>query len=91
MQLAVLGAAQLLILIFGGIIVYHASKGYAKRKSKAMLLLAIGFAIVTAGAVGAGMLFDFLGVELPTVEVVQASMQAIGFFAIAYSVVGTND
>jgi hypothetical protein len=86
-----LDVAQVLILIFGGIVIYYASKGYTRTKSKSMLFLAAGFAFVVLGALLAGILFELLSVNLVTVETVQAASQAIGFFIIVFSLAGTKD
>ena len=83
--------AQVLILIFGGIVIYYASLGYRRSQSKSMLFLAIGFAFVVLGAGLAGILFELMNVALATVESVQAASQAIGFFIVVYSLAGTKD
>jgi len=77
--------AQALILVFGGIVVYYASRSYGKTKSQAMLFLALGFAFVTAGALIAGLLFNFGVGDIPMVLTVQAYAQALGFLIIVYS------
>ncbi len=86
-----LRVAQALVLTFGGIVVYSAAKGYSKRRSGAMLFLALGFAIVTAGAILAGILFETVGTDLLTAEAVQATGQAVGFGIIVYSLVGAKE
>lgn len=83
--------AQFLILVFGGIVIYYASRSYNKTRSKSMLFLAIGFAFVVLGAGLAGILFELMNVDLATVETVQAISQAIGFFIVVYSLAGTKD
>ena len=80
-----LDIAQVLILAFGGVVVYYAGRSYHKTRSQAMLLLAIGFAFVTIGAFAAGVLYTLGAVDLSTVVTVQAYSQAIGFFVIVYS------
>lgn len=80
-----LDVAQAFILVFGGIVVYFASKAYRRTKSQAMMLLALGFAFVTVGAVIAGIGYNFLTKDLGTVVTVQAYSQAVGFFIIVYS------
>lgn len=50
-----------------------------------MFLLALGFAFVVAGGVVAGFLYELDGVDIGTVEVLQAVSQAVGFFIIVYS------
>jgi len=82
---------QILILVFGGIVIYYATRGYGKSKSKSMLLLAAGFTFVVLGAGLAGILFELLNVDLITVETIQAASQAIGFFVIVYSLAGIKD
>ena len=86
-----LRATQLLILLFGGVVIFYASRGYGRTRSKSMLFLAIGFAFVVLGAGLAGILFELAGTDLVTVEAVQAASQAVGFFIIVYSLAGTKD
>jgi hypothetical protein len=80
-----LDIAQALILVFGGIVVYYASRSYARTKSQAMLFLGLGFACVTVGAVIAGVMYNFGVGDLGTVITVQAYAQAVGFLIIVYS------
>jgi len=80
-----LDAAQALILVFGGIVVYYASRAYGRTKSSSMLLLALGFACVAVGAVVAGILYNLNTNDLGTPVTVQAYSQAIGFLVIVYS------
>ncbi|HEV2226456.1 MAG TPA: hypothetical protein VGR56_06590 [Nitrososphaerales archaeon] len=91
MDLLYLNVLQALILIFGGIVVFYASRSYLRTKSRAMLLLGLGFAFVTAGAVLAGILFNVAGEDLSTVETVQAASQATGFLIIVLSLTRTKD
>ena len=83
--------AQALILVFGAVVVFYGARAYRRTKSRAMLLLSLGFGFVTAGAAMAGVLFNLAGVDLTTVEAVQASSQAVGFFIIVYSLTRTKD
>ena len=72
-------------------IVYFASKGYRKTKSKSLLFLGLGFLIVSVGAVAAGILFEVLNYDLVTVETVQAGITVAGFLVIVYSIIGKKD
>ncbi len=85
MDLTYLDIPQGLILLFGGVVVFYAGRAYRRTKSQAMMLLAIGFAFVTAGAAVAGFLFNFITNDLGVVQTSQASLQAAGFFVIVYS------
>ena len=91
MSLILLDAAQGLILVFGGIVVFYALRAHSRTKSKAMLLMGLGFAFVTVGAAIAGVLYNVANENLTTVESVQAVCQAAGFFIIVYSLTGTRD
>jgi len=80
-----LDAAQALVLVFGGVVVFYASRAYGRTKSQAMLLLGIGFACVALGAVAAGVLYSINSADLSTPITVQAYSQAVGFLVIVYS------
>ncbi|HXY56842.1 MAG TPA: hypothetical protein VEH01_04425 [Nitrososphaerales archaeon] len=77
--------AQALILVFGGVVVFYATRAYGRTKSSAMLLLALGFACVAAGAVVAGVLYNLNTNDLSTPVTVQAYSQAVGFLVIVFS------
>jgi branched-subunit amino acid ABC-type transport system permease component len=91
LDLLYLDLAQGLILVFGGIVVYFAWRAYGRMKSQAMLLLGLGFAFVTAGAVIAGIMYNYLTGDLTTVVTIQAYSQAVGFFIIVYSLAKAKD
>ena len=80
-----LDAAQALVLVLGGVVVYYALRAYGRTKSQAMLLLGIGFACVAIGAVAAGIIYSINPTDLSTPITVQAYSQAIGFLVIVYS------
>ena len=86
-----LRALQIVQVILGVIIVYYASKGFRKTKSKSLLFLAFGFIFVAVGAALAGLLFEFLSYDLTTVSVIEASTEVIGFSLIVYSIIGSKD
>jgi len=91
LTLDLLRIAQGFVLVFGLVVIYYASKGYSRTKSRSLLLLAVGFAIVSVGAVLAGVLFELLNVDLLTVDTLQAGAQAVGFFIIVVSLAVTKD
>ncbi|MDV3293791.1 MAG: hypothetical protein LYZ70_05930 [Nitrososphaerales archaeon] len=90
MPLDVLRVAQGFVLVFGLVVIFYAARGYQRTKSKSMLLLGIGFAFVSVGAVMAGILFELLNVDLLTVQAGEAIAEAIGFFIIVYSLAVTK-
>ena len=88
MDIFVLRALKLLIVILGTVLVYLGVKGYQRNRSKDMVFLSLGFALITAGSVAAGILFEFLGFQLIDVSIVEAIMVVIGFGLLIYSIYG---
>ena len=74
----------------GTVLVYLGYKGYKRTESKAMIFMSLGFALITAGSVAAGILFEFLGFQLVDVSIVEAVMVIIGFLSLVYSVYGVD-
>lgn len=55
-----------------------------------MFFLAAGFALITAGSVAAGILFEFLNYGLLEVNIAEGVVQLLGFAMIIYSVYGRS-
>ena len=73
------------ILILGGLITYFSIKAYRNTGSGALRALAVGFGIITLGALLGGT-FDFvLGVSLATGLLIDAVMTFVGLAVITYS------
>jgi len=89
--LNVLRVLQVVIVLLSLVVIYYATKGYGKTKSRSMLFLAIGFFFITIGAISAGLLFEFLNFNLTFVDTVEAACQVVGFLLIVYSILGTRD
>lgn len=84
----VLRFLKLLIVFLGTILVYLGIKGYRKSRRKDLIFLSLGFALITAGSVAAGILFEFLGYQLVDVEIVESTMIVAGFCSLTYSIFG---
>lgn len=89
-EIDLLRVAQAVVLILGGIVVYYGLISYRRTKNHAMLMLAIGFAFVTIGSVVGGIIYEVLGGDLLTADLIQAVARAIGFLVIVYSIVGVR-
>jgi len=89
-ELLLLRLLKSCILLVGLILAYLSLKSYNKTKSRNMFFLAIGFSIITAGSVIAGLSFEFLGFSLRQVNIVESSMILIGFIMLLYSIYGTD-
>lgn len=87
-SLFVLRALKVIIVLLGTILIYLGIKAYRRKRSKDMIFLSLGFALMTAGSVAAGVLFEFLGFELIDVSVVESIMVIVGFLSLIYSIYG---
>jgi len=77
--------AQTVVLVLGGSITYYAARAYDNTGDASLRALAIGFGIVTLGALVAGIVHQVLGFELAVGVAVSSWLTAVGFAAIVYS------
>jgi hypothetical protein len=84
----ILRLLKLIIVLLGTVLVYLGIKGYRRTGSRAMIFLILGFGLITAGSVAAGILFEFLGFQLIDVEIVESVMVIVGFGSLIYSIFG---
>lgn len=84
----ILRALKLIIVLLGTILVYLGIKGYRRSHGKDLVFLSLGFGLITAGSVAAGILFEFLGFQLVDVSIVEAIMVIVGFASLIYSIYG---
>ena len=73
------------ILVLGGLITYFSVKAYRNTGSNALRALAVGFGIITLGALLAGTLDVLLGIPLATGLLIDAVLTFAGFAVITYS------
>ncbi len=86
--LVVLRIVKILLVLMGAVVIWLSGQAWRRNKSSAMLFLSIGFALITAGSVAAGVLFEFLGYGLPEVSIIEGIVQLLGFGMIIYSIYG---
>jgi hypothetical protein len=73
------------ILLLGGLITYFSYKAYRNTGQRALWALAVGFGIITFGALLAGVLDALLDVSLAVGILVDAALTLLGFAVITYS------
>jgi glycerol uptake facilitator-like aquaporin len=78
-------AAKTLTVVFGGLITLLALRAYRRTGAHELRALAVGFGIVTIGAVLAGVTDVFLNVGFETSVLVESVVTVIGFGIITYS------
>lgn len=83
-------SVRLIVVALGLLIAFMAFKSYRKNHSNAMLLLSVGFVLVTIGAVIEGVLFEFLSIDLFQATIVESLIVALGFIIIIFSIFGSK-
>jgi hypothetical protein len=74
-----------LTLVLGGMITYYSYRAYRRTASRALRALALGFGIVTLGALFAGIVDQLIAVDPDLAFVVESAFTTIGFAIILYS------
>jgi hypothetical protein len=69
-------------LILGAFIVYLAYRGFRRNRSRPLLYVAVGFALITAGTIAEGLLYVIIGSELLTAIATGTAITVLGFLAI---------
>ncbi|WP_276274323.1 DUF7521 family protein [Haloarcula litorea] len=82
--------AKLVTMALGFIIAFQAYRGYRRSNSQSMLYLAIGFAIISFGAIIEGILFDVVGLTFHNAGTVATAIVAIGMLTILYALYGRD-
>lgn len=79
-----------LTLVLGGAITYLSHKAYRRTRAPALRYLSIGFGIVTLGTLLAGVIDQFLRLQLRVGLLVESALVATGFAVIVYSLYTQN-
>jgi hypothetical protein len=83
--------AKAVTMVIGLLIAGTAYRGYRRSGSESMRYLAVGFAIISIGAVIEGVLFDVLHFSIFWAGTVQTSVVAVGMLVVLYSLYGRTD
>lgn len=82
---------KIVALILGAFIVYLAYKGFRRNRSRPLLYVAVGFALITAGTIAEGLLYVIIGSELLTAIATGTTITVLGFLAIIYSIYAVKE
>ncbi|MFB6079482.1 MAG: hypothetical protein ABEJ81_00530 [Haloferacaceae archaeon] len=74
-----------LTLALGGLITLLSYRAYARTGARALRALAIGFGVVTVGAIAAGLLHQLTPLGLRGSVLVESLLTLVGFAIITYS------
>ncbi|AZH27067.1 DUF7521 family protein [Haloplanus aerogenes] len=81
----VLLLVRVLVLVLGSLITYYSLDAYRRTGTYYMRDAAIGFGIVTFGVFIEGVLFEFIGLDLAVVHIVESAAIGLGFLVLLVS------
>ena len=82
---AVLIGVRLLVLALGILITYYSFEAYRRTGTYYMRNAAIGFGIITFGVFIEGLLFEFGGLDLALVHIIESVAIGLGFIVLLIS------
>ena len=77
--------AKTAILLLGGSITYYALRAYDRTGDPSLRALAVGFGVVTVGALIGGVSHQIIGADLAVGIAINSLLTAAGFGVIVYS------
>jgi len=85
LAVTLLVALKTIVLVVGGLVAYFAARAYRRTRARPVGALALGFGVVTLGALVSGVADQLLGIEMTWVFVLESALTAAGFLVILYS------
>ena len=82
---------KLVALVLGAFIVYLAYRGFRRNRSRPLLYVAVGFALITGGTLTEGLLYVIFQAELLAALAAGTAVTVLGFVAIIYSIYSVKD
>lgn len=86
----VLVAVRLAIVAAGAALAFLCYRTYRRKRENSLLHLAVGFILVTMGAVVEGALYEFLKIGLLEVHTIESAIVAAGFSVVLYAIYTTK-
>ena len=78
-------AFKTITLLLGALITYFAYRAYCRTNARALGALAVGFGIITIGALLAGIVDQVLGADPLDALLLESALTTLGFAIILYS------
>lgn len=76
---------RLMVFALGILITYYSFEAYRRTGTDYMRNAAVGFAIITLGVFIEGVLFEFAGLDLAVVHIIESVAIGIGFLVLLIS------
>ncbi len=79
---------RLIVVLLGSVLVYLSLKAHRRNGGNGFFLLSIGFALITTGAVAAGVLFEFFLFDIFGALTIESILTTLGLISIITSIYG---
>lgn len=80
--------AKIVVVVLGLLIARQSYRAYLRYESRPMLYLAVGFSIISVGAVIEAVLYEVVDLSIFYAGMIQTTIVAIGMVAVLYSLYG---
>jgi hypothetical protein len=87
----VLLLSEAIIVFLGAVVVVVSSSAYGREKSKSLLAMSIGFAIIVAGSMIEEVSLELFHYPLLEAHILENVAEAAGFLFLVYSIYGLRD
>lgn len=81
----ILALVRVLVLVLGLFITYYSLQAYRRTGTPYMRNATIGFGIITLGVFLEGVLFEFAGIDLAVVHIIESIAIGLGFLVLLIS------
>lgn len=82
---AVLVFVRVIVLVLGVLITYYSFQAYRRTGTPYMRNATLGFGIITLGVFLEGVLFEFAGLDLAVVHIIESVAIGLGFLVLLFS------
>jgi hypothetical protein len=82
--------SEVAIVAMGGVLVYVSARAYRRNKSRSMLAMSVGFAIIVLGSLIEEVSLEVLGYQLVEAHTLENVAVAIGLVILVYSIYGAR-
>ena len=77
---------RLIVVLLGSVLVYLSLKAHRRNGSNGFFFLSTGFALITIGAVAAGVLFEFFSFDIFGALTIESILTTLGLISIIASI-----
>lgn len=82
--------SEVAIVVMGGLLVYVSARAYRRDRSRSMLAMSLGFAVIVVGSVIEEVFLEVLQYQLVEAHTLENLVVAVGLMILVYSIYGAR-